>query len=97
MLELLHDLYPEVYRFAVSVYPSVDNDVITSPYNSILGQCGREGGEGRKEACYVFYDIASSTVYVSECLHVLSVNESLESADRPCPLRAAHRQPRPPG
>mmetsp|Transcript_17407 Transcript_17407/g.29171 ORF Transcript_17407/g.29171 Transcript_17407/m.29171 type:complete len:496 (+) Transcript_17407:153-1640(+) len=36
MLELLHDLYPEVYRFAVSVYPSVDNDVITSPYNSIL-------------------------------------------------------------
>ena len=39
MLELLHDLYPEVYRFAVSVYPSADNDVITSPYNSILGKC----------------------------------------------------------
>ena len=38
MLELLHDLYPEVYRFAVSVYPSADNDVITSPYNSILGK-----------------------------------------------------------
>lgn len=36
MLSILHDLYPEVYRFAVSVYPSADNDVITSPYNSIL-------------------------------------------------------------
>lgn len=43
MLELLHDLYPEVYRFAVSVYPSEDNDVNTSPYNSILGAWVEKG------------------------------------------------------
>lgn len=36
MLSLLEDLYPSVYRFAVSVFPSADNDVITSPYNSVL-------------------------------------------------------------
>ena len=29
-------MFPEVYRFAVSVFPSEDNDVITSPYNSVL-------------------------------------------------------------
>jgi tubulin epsilon len=37
VLALLEDLYPEVYRFTVSVFPSEENDdVITSPYNSIL-------------------------------------------------------------
>jgi tubulin epsilon len=33
---LLQDLYPEVYRFSACVYPSVDDDVITSPYNCML-------------------------------------------------------------
>ncbi|EGD72884.1 tubulin [Salpingoeca rosetta] len=36
VLELLHDEYPSVYRFVTAVYPSKDDDVITSPYNSVL-------------------------------------------------------------
>lgn len=37
VLSMLEDLFPEVYRFTVSVFPSEENDdVITSPYNSIL-------------------------------------------------------------
>jgi tubulin epsilon len=33
---LIEDLYPEVYRFSACVFPSEDNDVVTSPYNSTL-------------------------------------------------------------
>jgi len=33
---LFQDEYPEVYRFVCAVYPSADDDVITSPYNSVL-------------------------------------------------------------
>ena len=33
---LLEDLYPEIYRFSACVYPSEQNDVVTSPYNSVL-------------------------------------------------------------
>jgi hypothetical protein len=33
VLNLLHDEYPDVYRFTTAVYPSADDDVITSPYN----------------------------------------------------------------
>ena len=33
VLGLLEDNFPEVYRFTTAVYPSVDDDVITSPYN----------------------------------------------------------------
>ncbi|XP_073390075.1 uncharacterized protein [Physcomitrium patens] len=36
ILETLHDAYPEVYRFTQSIFPSADDDVITSPYNSLL-------------------------------------------------------------
>ncbi|XP_027457789.1 tubulin epsilon chain isoform X1 [Zalophus californianus] len=36
LLKLLEDEFPEVYRFVTSVYPSGEDDVITSPYNSIL-------------------------------------------------------------
>lgn len=28
--------YPEVYRYALSVFPSEDDDVITSPYNAMM-------------------------------------------------------------
>ncbi|EFJ05451.1 hypothetical protein SELMODRAFT_431557 [Selaginella moellendorffii] len=34
ILELLHDAYPKVFRFSASLFPSTDDDVITSPYNS---------------------------------------------------------------
>jgi tubulin epsilon len=34
ILEILKDEFPEVYRFVVAVFPSADDDVITSPYNS---------------------------------------------------------------
>jgi len=33
---LLEDEYPDVYRFTASVFPSEDDDVITSPYNAML-------------------------------------------------------------
>ncbi|EFJ07882.1 hypothetical protein SELMODRAFT_132773, partial [Selaginella moellendorffii] len=36
ILELLHDAYPKVFRFSASLFPSTDDDVITSPYNSVL-------------------------------------------------------------
>ena len=36
MLNLLADEYPDVYRFTTAVYPSADDDVITSPYNRYI-------------------------------------------------------------
>lgn len=36
VLDLLQDAYPDVYRFTTAVFPSMDDDVITSPYNSVL-------------------------------------------------------------
>ena len=36
MLGALADEYPDVYRFSVSVFPSEDDDVVTSPYNAML-------------------------------------------------------------
>ncbi len=32
----LEDAYPEVFKFTASVFPSKDDDVITSPYNSLF-------------------------------------------------------------
>jgi tubulin epsilon len=36
ILSLLEDHFPEVYRFTTAIFPSEDDDVITSPYNSVL-------------------------------------------------------------
>jgi len=36
ILSLLDELYPKVCRIVTPVYPSKDDDVITSPYNSVL-------------------------------------------------------------
>ena len=36
LLQILEDEFPDVYRFTTAVFPSVDDDVITSPYNSLL-------------------------------------------------------------
>jgi len=36
VLSLLADEYQDVYRFTTSVFPSEDDDVVTSPYNSVL-------------------------------------------------------------
>ncbi|KNC48695.1 tubulin [Thecamonas trahens ATCC 50062] len=36
ILNLLADEYPSVYRFTTAVFPSPDDDVVTSPYNSVL-------------------------------------------------------------
>ena len=33
---VLEDHYPEVFRFTASVFPSNDDDVVTSPYNSLF-------------------------------------------------------------
>lgn len=36
ILEMLADLYPDVYKFNTGVFPSADDDVVTSPYNSMF-------------------------------------------------------------
>eukprot|EP00049_Salpingoeca_infusionum_P013120 m.245266 g.245266 ORF g.245266 m.245266 type:complete len:463 (-) comp15363_c0_seq2:310-1698(-) len=36
VLEMLAEEYPSIYRFVTSVYPSQDDDVVTSPYNTVL-------------------------------------------------------------
>eukprot|EP00002_Diphylleia_rotans_P019092 TRINITY_DN3697_c0_g1_i3.p2 TRINITY_DN3697_c0_g1~~TRINITY_DN3697_c0_g1_i3.p2 ORF type:complete len:218 (+),score=43.73 TRINITY_DN3697_c0_g1_i3:62-715(+) len=36
ILQMMQDHFPSVYRFTTAVFPSADDDVITSPYNSIL-------------------------------------------------------------
>ena len=36
ILSMLEDDFPKVFRFTTSVFPSEDDDVITSPYNSML-------------------------------------------------------------
>ena len=36
LLHLLEDAFPHVYRFNVAVCPAEDDDVVTSPYNSVL-------------------------------------------------------------
>ena len=36
VLNMLEDEYKDVHRFVVAVYPSADDDVITSPYNCVL-------------------------------------------------------------
>ncbi|XP_030051531.1 tubulin epsilon chain [Microcaecilia unicolor] len=36
VLNALEEEFPDVYRFVTSVYPSAEDDVITSPYNSVL-------------------------------------------------------------
>ena len=38
ILSLLHDEFPEIQRLTTSIYPSNDDDVITSPYNALLSQ-----------------------------------------------------------
>ena len=36
ILSILEDNFPEVFRFTASVFPSKDDDVVTSPYNSLF-------------------------------------------------------------
>ena len=36
IIGLLEDEFPEVFRFTASVFPSKDEDVIVSPYNSMF-------------------------------------------------------------
>lgn len=36
MLSLLEEEFPEVCRIVAAVYPSAEDDVVTSPYNSVL-------------------------------------------------------------
>lgn len=36
ILKMLEDDFSDVYRFTTAVFPSQDDDVITSPYNSVL-------------------------------------------------------------
>ena len=36
MFSLLEDNHPRIYRFSTCIYPSPDDDVVTSPYNCML-------------------------------------------------------------
>jgi len=36
ILTLLEDEFPQVHRFVTAIFPSEDDDVVTSPYNSVL-------------------------------------------------------------
>lgn len=36
ILSLLEEEFPEIFRFTASVFPSKDDDVVTSPYNSFF-------------------------------------------------------------
>lgn len=36
VLEILYDEFPEIHRFVTAVYPSAYDDVVTSPYNTVL-------------------------------------------------------------
>ena len=36
IIGLLEDEFPEVFRFSASVFPSKDEDVVVSPYNSMF-------------------------------------------------------------
>ena len=36
IVNLLGENYPDIFKFTLSVFPSKDDDVITSPYNSVL-------------------------------------------------------------
>ena len=36
ILGLLEDEFPDVFRFTASVFPSKDEDVVVSPYNSMF-------------------------------------------------------------
>ncbi|CAL8100371.1 unnamed protein product [Calicophoron daubneyi] len=37
ILKILADEYPNAYKIVTSIFPSIDDDVITSPYNTVLG------------------------------------------------------------
>ncbi|KAF1786464.1 Tubulin, conserved site [Phytophthora cactorum] len=51
ILGLLEDQYPDVYRFATVVFPSEDDDVVTSPYNSMLTLCLPIENEALMDLC----------------------------------------------
>lgn len=36
ILSLLQDEFPDIYKFCIPVYPSANDDVVTSPYNTVL-------------------------------------------------------------
>lgn len=64
VLSLLEDAYPDVYRFAVSVFPSGEDDVVTSPYNSAFAAC-----ELREHADCVFPIENQALLEMSKSLH----------------------------
>ena len=36
IVNILGEYYQDIFKFTLNVFPSKDNDIITSPYNSIL-------------------------------------------------------------
>lgn len=82
LLGQLRDEYPDVYRFSTAIFPSENDDVITSPYNAFFAL-----NELRKHADCVF-------PMENEALQRLSQRQ-LEQAQRnqhSSPTRKSHRK-----
>jgi len=60
---LLEDEFPEVYRFVTSVYPSGEDDVITSPYNSVLAM--KELNEHADCVLPIENEVRNNTLFLS--------------------------------
>lgn len=63
VLNLLEDEFPEVYRFVTAVYPSGEDDVITSPYNSVLAM--KELNEHADCVLPIENEVRNNTLFLS--------------------------------
>uniref|UniRef100_T1IQF1 Tubulin/FtsZ GTPase domain-containing protein n=1 Tax=Strigamia maritima TaxID=126957 RepID=T1IQF1_STRMM len=88
LLSMLADDYPDVYRFVIPVFPSCDDDVITSPYNSVLAMHPLTqfadcvfpvDNEALLEICN---RIASATDKLKSCSGSTSVRSSIADSSR---------------
>lgn len=71
---LLQDEYPQVFRFTASVFPSEEDDVITSPYNSILAasKLVEHAGESLK-SCILLLSVQVAQCFWRACMLVSHV------------------------
>lgn len=70
LLKVLEDEFPEVYRFVTSIYPSGEDDVITSPYNSILAM--KELNEHADCVLPIDNQVRNDTImYINSVLYLL--------------------------
>ncbi|XP_002128990.2 tubulin epsilon chain [Ciona intestinalis] len=78
ILSILEDNFPEVHRFVTAVYPSKDDDVITSPYNSVLAM--KELTE--KADCVMPINNESLMNICNKIQHTLPRKEKIQSGSK---------------